>query len=44
MNFGGFGIFGVAGLVLGIIALVKASNLKRDVEILKGILKERKEK
>ena len=43
-GFGGFGAFGVAGLVLGIIALVKAQNLKKEFEILKESIKESKEK
>ena len=35
--------FGLAGLVLGIIALVLVSNQKKDIEALKDEIKELKE-
>jgi uncharacterized membrane-anchored protein YhcB (DUF1043 family) len=35
--------FGLAGLVMGIVALVLVSNQKRDIEALKDELKELKE-
>ena len=42
-GFGGVGIFGLAGLVLGIIALVKISSLSKEIQILRGTIKELKE-
>ena len=42
--FGGSGISGLAGLVIGIVALVKVQNLKRDLDILKDALNELKGK
>ncbi len=40
----GFMPFGIAGLVLGIIALVMVTQLKREVETLTEDIKELKEK